>query len=165
MEFVVWHNDTGCWVAFVHVLLRPKCVCRVQNVPTGVSRPFGISRSMKIPSKTFYNLFRAFDVTLLAHLRLYYQFVPHNKYKLVFLLYCSNSCCTSLHFKTLNSHTKTLKIRPYIFRSVLKPSSGVHGRTSLCYWIGMLIYNCYKECRYVTGWLYVSSFCNIKSSH
>jgi hypothetical protein len=27
------------------------------------------------------------------------------------LLYCSNSC-TSLHFKTLKSHTKTLKIRP-----------------------------------------------------
>lgn len=36
-----------------------------------VSRLFGISRSMKIPFKTFYNLFRAFDVTLLAHLRLY----------------------------------------------------------------------------------------------
>ena len=29
----------------------------------------------------------------------------------------------SLHFKTLKSHTKTLKIRPYIFRSTLKPSS------------------------------------------
>ena len=39
------------------------------------------------------------------------------------LLYCSNSC-TSLHFKTLKSHTKTLKIRPYIFRSPLKPSTG-----------------------------------------
>jgi len=39
------------------------------------------------------------------------------------LLYCSNSC-TSLHFKTLKSHTKTLKIRPYMFRSTLKPSSG-----------------------------------------
>ena len=39
------------------------------------------------------------------------------------LLYCSNSC-TSLHFKTLKSHTKTLKIRPYMFRSPLKPSSG-----------------------------------------
>jgi len=39
------------------------------------------------------------------------------------LLYCSNSC-TSLHFKILNSHTKTLKIRPCMFRSPLKPSSG-----------------------------------------
>jgi len=39
------------------------------------------------------------------------------------LLYCFNSC-TSLHFKTLISHTKTLKIRPYIFRSPLKPSTG-----------------------------------------
>ena len=38
------------------------------------------------------------------------------------LLYCSNSC-TSLHFKTLKSHTKTLNIRPYMFRSSLKPSS------------------------------------------
>jgi len=39
------------------------------------------------------------------------------------LLYCSNSC-TSLHFKTLKSHTKTLKIRPYVFRFPLKPSWG-----------------------------------------
>jgi hypothetical protein len=39
------------------------------------------------------------------------------------LLYCSNSC-TLLHFKILKSHTKTLKIRPYMFRSPLKPSSG-----------------------------------------
>ena len=31
------------------------------------------------------------------------------------LLYCSNSC-TSLHFKTLTSHTKILKIRPYMFQ-------------------------------------------------
>ena len=38
------------------------------------------------------------------------------------LLYCSNSC-TSLHFKILKSHTKTLTIRPYMFRSPLKPSS------------------------------------------
>ena len=40
-----------------------------------------------------------------------------------FLLYCSNSC-TSLHFKIIKSDTKTLKIRPYMFRSPLKPSSG-----------------------------------------
>jgi hypothetical protein len=39
------------------------------------------------------------------------------------LFYCSNSC-TSLHFKILKSPTKTLKIRPYMFRSPLKPSSG-----------------------------------------
>jgi len=39
------------------------------------------------------------------------------------LLYCCNSR-TSLHFKTLKSHTKTLKILPYMFRSPLKPSSG-----------------------------------------
>jgi hypothetical protein len=42
---------------------------------------------------------------------------------LLSLLYCSNSC-TSLRFKTLKSHTKTLKIRRYMFRSTLKPSSG-----------------------------------------
>jgi hypothetical protein len=40
-----------------------------------------------------------------------------------FVLYYSNSC-TSLHFKTQKSHTKTLKIRPYMFRSPFKPSSG-----------------------------------------
>jgi len=39
------------------------------------------------------------------------------------LLYCSNSCI-SLHFKVLKSHTETLKIRPYMFRSLLKSSSG-----------------------------------------
>jgi len=48
------------------------------------------------------------------------------------LLYCSNSC-TSLHFKILKSHTKTLKILkshtktlklcPSMFRPPLKPSS------------------------------------------
>jgi hypothetical protein len=49
------------------------------------------------------------------------------------LLYCSNSC-NSLHFKTLKSYTKTLKIRPYMFRSPLKPSLvGVHGCTLLDY--------------------------------
>jgi len=31
---------------------------------------------------------------------------------------------SSLRIKTLKSHTKTLKIRPYMFRSPLKPSSG-----------------------------------------
>jgi hypothetical protein len=39
------------------------------------------------------------------------------------LLYCSNSC-TSLHFKILKFHIKTLKSNPYMFRSPLKPSSG-----------------------------------------
>jgi hypothetical protein len=40
------------------------------------------------------------------------------------LPYCSNSW-NSLHSKTLKSHIKTLKIHPYMFRSPLKPSSGV----------------------------------------
>jgi hypothetical protein len=39
------------------------------------------------------------------------------------LLYCSNSC-TSLHFKIPKSHSKTLKIHPYMFQSPLKSSSG-----------------------------------------
>jgi len=39
------------------------------------------------------------------------------------LLYCSNSC-TSLHFKTIKSHTKPLKTGPFLFLSHLKPSSG-----------------------------------------
>jgi hypothetical protein len=38
------------------------------------------------------------------------------------LLYCSNSY-TSLHFKTLKSQNKTLKIGPYMFLSPLKPSA------------------------------------------
>jgi len=40
-----------------------------------------------------------------------------------YLLYCSKSC-TSPHFKVLKSYTKTFKIRPYMFRSSLKPSLG-----------------------------------------
>jgi len=36
-----------------------------------------------------------------------------------------------------------------MFRFPLKPSLGVHGRTSLGYLIGMLIYIRYKECQYV----------------
>jgi hypothetical protein len=40
------------------------------------------------------------------------------------LLYCTNSC-TSLHLKTLKSHTKTLKIRPYMFRPPLKRSTAM----------------------------------------
>ena len=85
------------------------------------------------------------------------------------LLYCPNSR-SSLHFKTLKSHTKTLKIRPYMFRAPLKPSSvgpWLYFATLLNW---MLIYICYKECRYVdgwlAGWLYVSSFRNVaKYSH
>jgi hypothetical protein len=38
------------------------------------------------------------------------------------LLYCSNSW-TSLHFLTMKSHNKTLKIRHYMFWFPLKPSS------------------------------------------
>ena len=76
------------------------------------------------------------------------------------LLYCSNSS-SSLQFKTLKSHTKTLKICPCIFRSPLKPSSGgpVRGHTSLRYWIGMLIYICYKECRYVAVCQFILCVC------
>ena len=46
-----------------------------------------------------------------------------------------------------------------MFRSPLKPSSGVQGRTSLGYWIGMLIYTCYKECRYVAVCQLIPSVC------
>jgi hypothetical protein len=83
----------------------------------------------------------------------------------VSLLYCSNSC-TSLHIKTLKSHiktlkshTKTLKIRPKCFGLLSSNPQGVHGRTSLRYWIGMLIYICYKECRYVTVCQFIPSVC------
>jgi len=55
-----------------------------------------------------------------------FQFIiyshPTAHYQFTSLLCCSNSC-TSLHFKTLKSQAKTLKIRPYMFRSPLKPSS------------------------------------------
>jgi hypothetical protein len=51
----------------------------------------------------------------------FFNVVPCMLFK--FLLYCSNSK-TSLHFKTLKSHIKTLKIRPYMFRSSLKPYPG-----------------------------------------
>ena len=72
------------------------------------------------------------------------------------LLYCSNSC-TSLHFKTLKSHTKTLKIRPYMFQSPLNPSSGgsmavLRYVTELECWFTFVI-------KSVGMWLYVSSFC------
>jgi hypothetical protein len=60
------------------------------------------------------------------------EWLKSDKYIEHVLLYCSNSC-TSLHFKTLKSQTKTLKIRPYIFRLSLKPTLGVHGSTSLRY--------------------------------
>ena len=46
---------------------------------------------------------------------------PRKKQVILSLLYCSNSC-TPLHFKILKSHNKTLKIRPYMFRSPLKLS-------------------------------------------
>jgi len=46
----------------------------------------------------------------------------YRRWNLRSLIYCSNSC-TSLHFKTLKSVTKTLKIRPYMFRSPLNPFS------------------------------------------
>jgi hypothetical protein len=58
---------------------------------------------------------------------------------------------TSLHVR--------LKLRPYVIQSPSKISSGVHGRTSLGYWIGMLVYICYKECRYVAGCMSIHSVC------
>ena len=51
------------------------------------------------------------------------EWLKTDKYIKYVLVYCSNSC-TSLHIKTLKSHIKTLKIRPYMFRSALKPPSG-----------------------------------------
>jgi len=56
------------------------------------------------------------------------------------LLYCSNSC-TPLHFKTL----KHLKFTPACFGLLWNHPQRVHGRTSLRYWIGMLIYICYID--------------------
>jgi hypothetical protein len=50
---------------------------------------------------------------------------------------------------------KHLKFAPTCFGLLWNHLQGVHGCTSLGYWIGMLIYICYKECRYVA---YVSSF-------
>ena len=71
------------------------------------------------------------------------------------LLYCSNSC-TSLHFKTLTSHTKTVKLRPYMFRSPLKPSSG--GPSP--YFARLLNWNVdlHFFIKSVGMWLYVNSF-------
>ena len=55
------------------------------------------------------------------------------------LLYCSNSC-PSLHFKTLNLTLKHSKFTPTCFGLLWKHPQGIHGHTSLHYWIGMLIY-------------------------
>jgi hypothetical protein len=73
----------------------------------------------------------------------------------LFLLYCFNSC-TSLHFKTLKSHTKSLKIRPYMFRSPLKTifrgsMAVLRYVTELVCWFTFVI-------KSVGLWLYVSSF-------
>jgi hypothetical protein len=65
----------------------------------------------------------------------------------------------SLHFKTLKSHIKTLKIRPYMLCLLWNHLQGVYGRTLLGYWIGMLIYICYKECRYVAVCQFIPSVC------
>jgi hypothetical protein len=68
--------------------------------------------------------------------KLKYEIKCHSFKCFLYVLYCSNSC-TSLHFKILKSHTKTLKICPYMFRSPLKPSSG--GPWPYC--IKLLIWN------------------------
>jgi hypothetical protein len=80
-----------------------------------------------------------------------------NKIKIVLsLLYCS----TSLHFKTLKSHTKTLKICPCMFQSPLKPSSGGPWPyfTALLSW-NLSIYIHYKECRFVALCQFIPSVC------
>jgi len=80
------------------------------------------------------NLWEEYTITTVLHTQtlITIQFTDRHLYTVFIvvpcmlfqsLLYCSNSCI-SLHFKTLKSHTKTLKIRPYMFRSPLKPSSG-----------------------------------------
>jgi hypothetical protein len=46
-----------------------------------------------------------------------------------------------------------------MFRSPLKPSLGGHGRTSLRYGIGMLIYICYTDCRYVAVCQFIPTVC------
>jgi len=71
-----------------------------------------------------------------------------------YLLYCSNSC-TSLHFKTL----KHLKSARTCFGLLWNHLQGVRGRTLLGYWIGMLIYICYKECWYVAVCQFIPSVC------
>jgi hypothetical protein len=83
------------------------------------------------------------------------------------LLYCSNSCI-SLHFKTLKSQTKTLKICLYMFRSPLKPSSGgpwpyfarllncnVHlNRYKMCWYVAVCqLCVCVCVCVWVGGYL------------
>jgi len=60
--------------------------------------------------------YRSFSMFSFSHVS-----CKHTEFNL--LLYYSNSC-TPLHFKTLKSHTKTLKIRPYVFWSPSKPSLG-----------------------------------------
>ena len=74
------------------------------------------------------------------------------------LLYCSKSC-TSLHFKTL----KHLKFAPTCFSSLWNHPQGVHGCTSLGYWIGMLIYICYKECRFVAVCQFIPSRVHVRA--
>jgi len=82
----------------------------------------------------------------------------HSKQKYTSLLYFSNSC-TSLSFKTLNITLKHLKFAPTCFGLIWNHSQGVHGCTSLSHWIGMLIYICYKECRYVAVCQFIPSVC------
>ena len=75
------------------------------------------------------------------------------------LLHCSNSC-TSLHFKTLKSHTKTRKIRSSMFRSHLKPSSVGPWPyfATLLNW-NLLIYIRHNWCRFVAVCQFIPSVC------
>jgi len=76
------------------------------------------------------------------------------------LLYCSNSC-TSLHFKTLKSHIKTLKIRPYMFRSPLKPSSG----GPWPYFARLLNWNVDLTLRRLMSYIYGAPILDVSRSH
>jgi hypothetical protein len=76
----------------------------------------------------------------------------------LFLLYCFKSC-TSIHFKTLKSHTKTFKFAPTCFVLLCNHLQEVSGLTLLGYWIEMSIYICYNECRYVAVCQFIPSVC------
>jgi hypothetical protein len=54
---------------------------------------------------------------------------------------------------------KNLKFAPTCFGLLWNHPHGVHGRTWLRYWIGMLIYICYKECLYVDVCQFIPCVC------
>jgi hypothetical protein len=54
---------------------------------------------------------------------------------------------------------KHLKFAATCFGLLWNHPQGVHGCTLLGYWIGMLIFICYKECRYVAVCQFIPSVC------